>query len=857
MDALTRQEYPAMLVSLQPSQAVTTLNERVKRVGRVNNEIADWLQERRKVEQLYVQGLKKLAGRQLPDNSSELGIFTTPWQKIVTSVDTIAESHKRLAERIEMDVEQPLRSFTAKNKEMLAMSSVQGNLASMAKELDDAQNQSDKLSKKGGKANAQKVDAASAKLDTASTQWETQAPFIFETLQALDETRLNHLRDVLTQLETHEADQVERSRITAEQTLNSLLEVETAQEIQNFVKNTTTGKPKLERRQPALRQGSTAGSSTLPPPTRSREDTASEHSGRVDGAGETKIKSRIGTMLGRRRQSIHGGFQRATSPNKMFPTFGRNTSSRDGRPSPSPRTSSNNLRESPGPHNRLPSLVETPGAFNPTNTEHNQEHANGTNSNGIDPHATENFPPRSSAIANGNHDVDVSDVQPPPGPPPSHFKNEGEKDAEGFTVPAAMNDPISQAQMEAADASDQPGFRLDIKNEPIREEDTDAQAAVTSVTQALRSTTLTPNRKAGTVRGRRDVRNTIYVPPSDLAVPHTDSNIPPSPGIAPARAQALAALSHSDHAAPSASDTTSIRSGHSLANNVSKHAESHNPGLSSSIIETVHASFVNGAVKDVKISGEIALTYNAIDEADTANDTETIRINNFPLLEAIGPNRIFVHPSTSNPDEFTVDLSHVAKSSIAFTYRRHIDEDISSKAAVLLLKPAWKPQADKLGFILSYGLNPASGLTSMKFSNLILVAKYEGPKASACKTKPSGVHLKDKSTVFWRLGDVTLTTTPQKLVAVFTVTEGPIPTPGHVEARWEAPGWTENTLSVSRLAPGKGKEKEKDESAEEEADPFADDSMAPSPMVSSTPGHWVELDTSTKVISGKYEALSV
>jgi F-BAR domain only protein len=107
MEALSRQEYPAMLVSLpqtsapgfpltikqgslQPAQAVSVLSERIKRIGRVNVEIADWLQvlfitkygqdtlieslqERRKVEDAYVLGLKKLAHKQPPDSHSELG----------------------------------------------------------------------------------------------------------------------------------------------------------------------------------------------------------------------------------------------------------------------------------------------------------------------------------------------------------------------------------------------------------------------------------------------------------------------------------------------------------------------------------------------------------------------------------------------------------------------------------------------------------------------------------------------------------------------------------------------------------------------------------------------------------------
>ncbi len=188
-------------------------------------------------------------------------IFTTPWQKIVQSTESIALSHQTFAMRIEKDVEQPLRNYATKNREMQAMITIQGNLGAMAKELDEAQQRADKLGKKGGKANSLKADNATQKLENATSQWDSQAPYVFEKLQALDETRLNHLRDVLTQYQTHEMDKVQQNRATAENVLNSLLEVETALEIQNFAKNTTQGKPKLERKR---RTSSSAGSNTIP-----------------------------------------------------------------------------------------------------------------------------------------------------------------------------------------------------------------------------------------------------------------------------------------------------------------------------------------------------------------------------------------------------------------------------------------------------------------------------------------------------------------------------------------------------------------------------------------------------------------
>ena len=159
------------------------------------------------------------------------------------------------------------------------MNNISGNLQVMAKELEDAQDKSEKLNKKGGKANAQKVETANAKLESAAQQWESQAPFIFETLQALDEQRINHLRDVLTQYETHEVDQATRAQATAEETLNIMLEINTQQEIQTWASRMSAGRPKLERRVPPTRQSSVVAASTLAPPSITQpEDDTSEPS---------------------------------------------------------------------------------------------------------------------------------------------------------------------------------------------------------------------------------------------------------------------------------------------------------------------------------------------------------------------------------------------------------------------------------------------------------------------------------------------------------------------------------------------------------------------------------------------------
>ena len=257
-----------------------------------------------------------------------------------------------------------------------------------------------------------------------------------------------------------------------------------------------------------------------------------------------------------------------------------------------------------------------------------------------------------------------------------------------------------------------------------------------------------------------------------------------------------------------------------------------------------------------------------------------IRINNFSALEVIGPNRIFVTNQTpEHPDQFALDLAHLQKTAIGFSYRLHIDPATSQAEphVPLLINTAWKPQGDKLGLLLQYKPNPAfryarSG-SAVNLHNVVIFATYEG-KASGVQTKPSGTHLKDKRLVYWRLGDVALRAGDddawQKIVCRVVGEQGAEPKPGHIEARWEfsppssthspalsspwadadAPDDSSGAIGVSRLEEPKGKEKEIEQLSNDDpfADAAADETVDPAPR-------WVDVPTVRRLVSGKYHAV--
>lgn len=234
---------------------------------------------------------------------------------------------------------------------------------------------------------------------------------------------------------------------------------------------------------------------------------------------------------------------------------------------------------------------------------------------------------------------------------------------------------------------------------------------------------------------------------------------------------------------------------------------------------------------------------------------------------------------SSSPDEFSLDLSHLAKPtpSPSFTYRLH-DEDPAALAphCPLQIKAAWKPSGDKLGLVLQYRLHPAAAAlfpTPVTLSNVFISATYEGARASGAQSKPASVHLKDKHAVYWKLGDVALASGSEdwsRIVCRIVGEGGAEPRPGRVEARWEYAVPPQATLeqqsdsstgigsgiSISRLVESKGKERavdqdEEGEGEEVEDDPFADRSATPSPRTART---WVDVPAARRLVSGKYEA---
>lgn len=213
------------------------------------------------------------------------------------------------------------------------------NLAAAAKAVDVADEKEQKVKRRGTKAKPQQVADAANAVSNAVGEWESQAPFAFEKFQAADESRCNHLRDVLTTWQTLELDQAQMNMQAAETTLNVILDIDTSDEIKGFANKVTVGKDKIERLQ--SRTTSSGGPPGMPStPSIVTDDSVSVQSsgsGGASGGGLSSLpagrslypntNTLVGASLGLKRL---GTVLRGRNRNSTIPYF--RSMSPSGRP---------------------------------------------------------------------------------------------------------------------------------------------------------------------------------------------------------------------------------------------------------------------------------------------------------------------------------------------------------------------------------------------------------------------------------------------------------------------------------------------------------------------------------------------
>jgi F-BAR domain only protein len=270
----------------------------------------------------------------------------------------------------------------------------------------------------------------------------------------------------------------------------------------------------------------------------------------------------------------------------------------------------------------------------------------------------------------------------------------------------------------------------------------------------------------------------------------------------------------------------------------------HEPGLNSSIVESVSAWFSDGAISRAAVIGEVALAYNPPD-VSAPFGTDTIRLNNFAMLDKVAPNPAFIEPVSEKPGMYTVSLRDVTKTAVAFKYQMRLDEATMTTHTPLTLKSVWKIEPTQASVLVTYGIHPNFG-SSLVLSNVVLMVHLDpaAAKATNCKSMRGGIFARERSLVYWRLGELSLVKDgPAHTLKARFFTDGEAKA-GNVEARWEISNEhmveLGSGLSVSVLEQAQPGESES-------TDPFADEEEAPSAVPK-----WKDVRSLRRFRSGNY-----
>lgn len=436
-------------------------------------------------------------------------------------------------------------------------------------------------------------------------------------------------------------------------------------------------------------------------------------------------------------------------------------------------------------------------------------------------------------------------------------------------------DPITQAQRDAAAAAlagDESSRNFQIRDKPIQEDESEAQMALSSIANQLRTQAQSSgiNRVQGSMRGRRDVRNTMFIPNDaldsipavpqsgpPLSIPATSTsheNILASPIQRPPVAPAL----HEDHGL--GSDTTSVYSSRSLGG-PTNHTDFHEPGLNVSILETVHSWFTESGVSKAFVLGEIAFAYNTTGAVDAEH--ETIRLQHFELLDKVAANPIYLTQikggGTALAEEqagtYTIATSPIRRPSplVGLKYQLHLEDAALAQYSPVLITPAWQIVEGQVSVIVLYSLNPIFGSEAITLKNVVISVGLDtsgegtGKAISAMMSPTSGASFKRRtSAVVWKLNDFVVKADQERLLVRF-VTQGGLGKKGTVELKFEIPGRTASAIDVEKLSTPSDKERE--------IDPFADDGgEGSSARGSADEKRWELLPARKRLVSGRYTA---
>jgi len=334
----------AILSSNAPAVAVQIWKDRLNNAKLLHTELADWMKELAAAEDAYAKSLARLSKMGNLKEFDSLGTFNSTWDYVLQSTSTRAQAHSTLAQQVQSQAEEPLRSYGSKTSDVTHMRNMEANLSSSARDIEVAEKQVEKYRKKGNKVQATKVAGAVQKVNDKLAVWNAEAPLVFEGLQVIDEARMTELKGTFVKFFTMLVDEQQKNLEINQRAMSNVLEISVEAATVQYAES-QKGSQTLDK--PPTRSLTSRTTQSISSATTEESSNLQQQASPAVSASGGSLRSKVGSLMGRNKDRTRlSMFGRPSSPEKQgSPSLGhRPTSSYGGEYLPNmPRSESHFL----------------------------------------------------------------------------------------------------------------------------------------------------------------------------------------------------------------------------------------------------------------------------------------------------------------------------------------------------------------------------------------------------------------------------------------------------------------------------------------------------------------------------------
>ncbi|KAF9431258.1 hypothetical protein BGZ76_000503, partial [Entomortierella beljakovae] len=753
----------------RPQDGLDAVQTRLRKAKASHEQLANYFKERAHIEDMYAKNITKAFQKHFITDPQVLGTFASTWDKLNAESVELATLHGQFSLRISSEIEKTLREFTRSSEWQALLAET--NCHKIAKEYDEKQLKVTKYTKAVEKVTGKKAELAEQKLseygqqlDHSRSAWKMEGPVILQRYQALDQNRLDQLKQVISSFEAIQTEIALQIAEMSNRTSSSAAEFEPIMDIELFASEASTHLQSIQ-----LNDGS--------PSTPVNGDT-------------------LGSLEPRPSNGTH---KRGLTGSSQLSNISYSTD----KSVPISKASSEQFKVTEThDHVRTESSVLGSALDVPTNHVDSEGFSIPPPDHG----------PWSDAGTTSVYDDERSETSSFSQAPKMQMEIRQDSVSESNDEARAALEKVSSTLKQTKTISRRHPGRREVRSMYQSE---DSLNAFNSIHSSPMSSSYTPDSPFANSPASRVISasglhqsSTAFSPansrastlgiPSSPSQSHFNPPVPPTPPVPHTNGVAtpVTALSTSQIVSvePESNVSGSLSSpGSPLSAFPTSNAIALSVGQKQkwvvSVIEKVNVHTQSGEIAKMMVTGDVLLTLEGTEINPDQPKKAILRLSQLHALERFIPNQSFLAPKEDEEGAFWVNLEVLSQNGLCqgqgipvLKYQVKTEDDETKRKMIpLLVQPNWKCEPHQTSLLINYKANTHCSLSlgsqlgddssndNVLLSELSFLVPITGEVLNV-QSKPTGVWSSDSNKMLWDVDNVIMSKTspePHKLLARF------------------------------------------------------------------------------------------